>query len=212
MTLSEAVGKLNEIEKAAYAIGHAEAVLSVDGDTVAPKNSWKGRGKALAYLGELTYRQLVNPETGEVLETILAHKGETDEITFRRAEVMKETYDDLHVLPMEEYVAWQELTNEAGAVWHDAKVRSDWALFSPCLEKLIASRRRYAALKAPERPAYDVLVDKFEKGATTEMLDPFFRTLREELSPVIREVSAREKPVPAFLKHSSWPIEKQRIK
>ena len=211
MTLSEAVGKLNEIEKAAYAIGHAEAVLSVDGDTVAPKNSWKGRGKALAYLGELTYRQLVNPETGEVLETILAHKEETDEITFRRAEVMKETYDDLHVLPMEEYVAWQELTNEAGAVWHDAKVRSDWALFSPCLEKLIASRRRYAALKAPDRPAYDVLVDKFEKGATTEMLDPFFRTLREELSPVIREVSAREKPVPAFLKHSSWPIEKQRV-
>ncbi len=211
MTLSEAVGKLNEIEKAAYAIGHAEAVLSVDGDTVAPKNSWKGRGRALAYLGELTYRQLVNPETGEVLETILAHKEETDEITFRRAEVMKETYDDLHVLPMEEYVAWQELTNEAGAVWHDAKVRSDWALFSPCLEKLIASRRRYAALKAPDRPAYDVLVDKFEKGATTEMLDPFFRTLREELSPVIREVSAREKPVPAFLKHSSWPIEKQRV-
>ena len=101
MTLNEAVEKLNELEKAAYALGHAQSVLYTDGDTVAPKNSWKGRGKALAYLGELIYRQLVNPETGEILETILQHRGETDEITFRRAEVMKDSYDELHVLPME---------------------------------------------------------------------------------------------------------------
>ena len=209
MTLTEAVAKLNEIEKASYALSHAQSILYVDGDTVAPKNSWKGRGKALAFLGELTYKQLVNPETGEVLETILQHKEDTDEITFRRAEVIKEAYDDLHVLPMKEYVAWQELTNEAGAVWHDAKVQSDWSLFAPYLEKLIASRRRYAALKSPEKPAYDVLVDLYEKGASMETLDPFFRTLREELSPVIREVAAREKPVPAFLKNT-WPVERQR--
>ena len=210
MTLEQAVEKLNEIEKASYALGHAQSILYVDGDTVAPKNSWKGRGIALAYLGELTYRQLVNPETGEMLETILAHREEVPEITFRRAEVMKEEYDDLHVLPMEEYVAWQELTNEAGAVWHDAKVRSDWAMFAPYLEKLIAARRRFAALKDPDKPAYDVLLNQYEKGACMASLDPFFRTLREELSPVIREVAAREKPVPAFMK-GPWPVEKQRV-
>ena len=93
MTLTEAIEKLNELEKASYALEHAQSILYTDGDTVAPKNSWKGRGKALAYLSELTYKQLVNPETGEVLKTILQHKDETDEITFRRAEVMNETYD-----------------------------------------------------------------------------------------------------------------------
>ena len=210
MTLKEAVEKLNELEKAAYALGHAQAILYTDGDTVAPKNSWKGRGKALAYLGELTFRQMNDPETGEVLETILQHREETDEVTFRRAEVMKERYDDLHVLPMEEFIAWQELTNEASAVWHDAKIKSDWAMFAPYLEKMLTSRRRYAALKAPDKPAYDVLLDLYEKGATMEMLDPFFRTLREELSPVIKEVAAREKPVPAFLK-GTWPIDRQRV-
>ena len=210
MTLEQAIGKMNEMEKAVYALNHAQAVLYTDGDTVAPKNSWKGRGRALAYLGELTYKQLVNPETGEVLETILQNKDETDEITFRRAEVLKEGYDDMHVLPMEEFVAWQELTNEAGAVWHDAKEQSDWTLFEPYLEKLVAARRRFTSLKAPEKPAYDVLLDEYEKGASMEMLDPFFRALREDLAPVIREVAAREKPVPAFLK-KPWPLEKQRL-
>ena len=105
MTLEQAIGKMNEMEKALYALGHAQAVLSVDGDTAAPKNSWKGRGKALAYLGELTYRQMVSPETGEVLETVLQHRDETDEVTYRRAEVLKEGYDEMHVLPMEERLA-----------------------------------------------------------------------------------------------------------
>ena len=210
MTLNEAIEKLNELEKAFYALNHAQSVLYTDGDTVAPKNSWKGRGKALAYLAELQYKQMDNPETGEVLETILQHKDETDEITFRRAEVMKESYDDLHVLPMDEYIAWQELTNESSAVWHDAKEKNDWELFAPYLEKVIAGSVRYASLKNPAKPAYDVLVDEYEKGAAMKDLDPFFRTLREELSPVIREVAAREKPVPAFMK-GPWPVAQQRI-
>ncbi len=210
MTLNEAVEKLNELEKAAYALGHAQSILYTDGDTVAPKNSWKGRGKALAWLGETSHRLLVNPETGEVLDTILQNRDEVDEITFRRAEVMKESYDDLNVLPREEYAAWLELTNESGAVWHEAKEKSDWSLFEPYLEKIIASRRRFAGLKAPEKPAYDVLLDQYEKGAAMEQLDPFFRTLREELSPVIREVAAAEKPVPAFMK-GPWPVDRQRV-
>ena len=155
MKLNEAIDKLNEAEKVLYALGHAQSVLYTDGDTVAPKNSWKGRGKALAYLSELTYKQLVNPETGEILETILQHRDETDEVTFRRAEVMKESYDQLHVLPMEEYVAYQELTNEAGAVWHDAKEKSDWAMFAPYLEKMIAARCRFASLKTMDSTCFD---------------------------------------------------------
>ena len=210
MTLSEAIEKLNEIEKASYALGHAMSILSVDGETVAPKNSWKGRGIAIAYLSELVYKQMVNPETGEVLETILQHKGEADETVCRKAEVMKDAYDDLHVLPMEEFVAWQELTNETSTVWREAKVKSDWDSFAPYLEKILANRRRYASLKAPDKPAYDVLLDLYEKGATMASLDPFFRTLRGELSPVIKEVAAREKPVPAFMK-GPWPIDRQKL-
>ena len=209
MTLNEAIEKLNELEKSTYALNHALSILSVDGDTVAPKNSWKGRGKAMAYLTELAYKQLVNPETGEMLDTILQRREETDEVTFRKAELLKENYDEYNILPMEEFVAYQELTNESGAVWHDAKEKSDWEMFAPYLEKLVAFRRRFASLKDPSKPAYDVLLDQFEKGASMESLDPFFHTLRDELSPVIREVAAREKPVPAFMK-GPWAVNDQR--
>ena len=209
MTYENAVEKLNKIEKALFALRHAEGILFVDGDTAAPKNSWKGRGIALGYLSELIYRRMNDPETGEVLEAVLQAGDRADEVTRRRAEVLKEEWDDMHILPMEEFVAYQQLTNESSAVWHEAKEKSDWNLFAPYLEKILAARRRFASLKAPEKAAYDVLLDQYEKGASMETLDPFFRALREELTPVIRDVAAREKPVPAFMK-GPWPIGKQR--
>ena len=210
MELNQALLKLEKMEQAFYALRHASSVLYVDGDTVAPKQSWKGRGEALGYLSELNYRQLVSEETGEVLDTILAAKNQVDEKIFRQAEVIKEDYDHLHVIPMEEYVAYQKLTNEASAVWHDAKAKSDYAMFAPLLEKLIAFQRRIAELKGKgEKKPYDVLLDDYEKGASMETLDPFFDTLRAELTPLIQEIAKR--PAIGFdPERFTWPIEAQR--
>ena len=36
MTLNEAIAKLDELEKSTYALNHAQSILYVDGDTVAP--------------------------------------------------------------------------------------------------------------------------------------------------------------------------------
>ena len=209
MTLEKAIEKLNQLERAAYALKHAQDILYVDGDTVAPRQSWKARGEALGYLSELEYQLMVSPETGDVLSEITSRPGEVDEITLRRAEVLKEAYDDMHVLSQEEYTAYAQLTNEASAVWHEAKVRSDFASFAPYLERIIAARRRYAALRNPELPAYDVLLNLYEKGACMADLDPFFRTLREELSPLIAEVAAHPLPTPGFMK-KTYPIAQQR--
>ena len=210
MELKQALDKLTEIEKALYALRHAMSVLYVDGDTVAPKQSWRGRGEALGYLSELAYRRMVNPETGEVLDAILAARDQLEERTVRRAEVLREENDDMRVLPLEEYVAYGQLTNEASAVWHEAKEKSDYTLFAPYLEKLIAARKRYAALKGKGgKKAYDVLLDTYEKGASMEMLDPFFRTIREELTPLIRAI-AEKPPIGMDFHAFVWPAEQQR--
>ena len=37
MTLNEAIEKLNELEKASYALGHAQSILYTDGDRAGAK-------------------------------------------------------------------------------------------------------------------------------------------------------------------------------
>lgn len=209
MKLEQAIARLNETQKALYALGHAMSILYVDGDTAAPKESYKGRGMTMGYLSELLYRQTVNDETGEMLQTILDNRDQCDDVTVRQAELIKEEYDDMHVMPMDEFVAFQQLTNDASAIWHQAKENSDYALFAPYLEKMLDYERRFAARKDPDKAPYDVLLDQYEKGTSMAQLDPFFKTLREDLSPLIKEIGGYPKPDHAFAK-AIYPVEQQR--
>ena len=210
MTLEQALTKMNELQTAQHAYGHAMGVLSLDGDTAAPSASAKGRGETMGYLSGVTYQLLVNDEVKEALETILANKDAVTPIQARQAELFKEDYDDSVRIPMEEYVEYSTLITQSNAVWHEAKEKDAYASFAPYLEKIIAFNRKFAAYKDDKKPAYDVLLDSYEKGASTATLDPFFGLLREKLSPVIKAVA--DKPAPdAFFLQQVFPIQDQRV-
>ena len=201
MTLEQAVAKLNEYQTAASAYNHAMGVLYTDGDTAAPSDSYKGRGRTMGYLSGITYKLLVNDETPEIFQTILDSRDQVTDIIARQAELLKEEYEDMTRIPLEEYTAYQQLQTEAAAIWHQAKETNDYPLFAPYLAKLIDYSRRFAAYKNDKKPAYDVMLDNFEKGASMATLDPFFATLRQRLTPIILAVA--ESPPPARTSCSS---------
>ncbi len=209
MTLEQALAKLRDLQAAQHAYNHAMGVLSLDGDTAAPAASAKGRAETMGYLSGVAYQLLVNDDVKETLETILANKADVTPAQFRQAELLKENYDDSVRIPMEEYVEYSALTTTATSVWREAKEKDDFAAFAPYLEKIIAFNRRFAAYKDDKRPAYDVLLDGYEKGASTATLDPFFALLREKLSPVIKAVADQPEPDTAFLRQP-FPVEQQR--
>lgn len=210
MTLEQALAKMAELQTAQQAYNHAMGVLSLDGDTAAPSASAKGRADTMGYLSGVTYQLLVNDEVKEALETILASRDHVSPMQARQAELLKEDYDDSVRIPMEEYVAYSSLITTAGAVWHEAKEKSDYAAFAPYLSQIIDYNRKFAAYKDATKPAYDVLLDGYEKGASTATLDPFFGLLREKLSPVILEVAGRPAPDDSFL-NQRFPVQDQRI-
>ena len=210
MTLEQAIAKMNELQTAQHAYNHAMGVLSLDGDTAAPSASAKGRGETMGYLSGVTYQLLVNDEVKEALETILANKESVTPVQVRQAELFKEDYDDSVRIPMEEYVEYSTLITQSNAVWHEAKEKNNYASFAPYLEKIINYNRKFAAYKDDKKPAYDVLLDGFEKGASTATLDPFFGLLREELSPVIKAVAEKPEPDTSFFQQK-FDLADQRI-
>lgn len=210
MNLNQAVETLREYSEAAHAYGHAMGVLSLDGDTAAPSASYKGRGQTMAYLSGVSYQLLVNDRIRACFETLLDAGDQVSPAVRRQAELLKEDYDQLTRIPMAEYTAYQALLTDANAVWHEAKVRSDYPMFAPYLARLIDTERRFAAYRDDTKPAYDVLLDTYEKGASTATLDPFFATLRKELTPVILAVKDCPAPRTDFL-HGDFPIQQQRV-
>ena len=81
-------------------------------------------------MSQITYDLLVNDENDELLSYLEAHADELDAQTKREVEVLRKSYDQIHRIPAEEYVAYSVLINDAESVWHKAKPEDDFAAFA----------------------------------------------------------------------------------
>ena len=209
MELNEALARLDAAEKKLYAYNTASSALYLDGDTVAPKDTAEGRGVALGILAGEQHKLMTDLTLDEVLSFLQEHKAELDLSKNREVEELSRSVGQLKRIPAEEYMAYAELTNQASDVWHRAKEQSDFELFRPCLEKLVAYNRKFAGYYDPDKAPYDALLNEYERGVDRTYLDGFFAALREKLVPLIKAIGERPQPDVSFL-HRHYPVEQQR--
>ena len=209
MELQEALARLGELQRKQYAYNAASSALFLDSVTVAPRDTAEGRGVALGILAGEQHKLFANEEVGELLDFLAERKEELSLSQRRQAEELKRSYDQLRRIPAEEYMAYTMLTNEASDVWHRAKERSDFSLFQPVLEKLVAFNQKFAGYYDSTKAPYDALLNEYERGTDMAYLDRFFAALRERIVPVIRAIGEKEQPDDSFL-HLAYPIEGQK--
>lgn len=209
MQLQEALQQLEALQKKQYALKCAESALYLDGVTVAPKSTAEGRGVALGVLAGEQQKLMTCPETKELLAELEAHRDELDLLHRRQVEELRRSCDQLTRIPAEEYVAYSELVNRAGDVWHTAKETDDFALFCPLLQELVEYNRRFAGYYDPDKKPYDALLNEYERGMDMETLDAFFATLRETIVPLLQRVGQKPQIDDSFL-HNYYPVEKQK--
>ena len=123
-SVQQAREALKKLEQTQAAYNHALGVLYLDATTAAPSDTWEGRGKTMEVMSQITYDLLVNDENDELLSYLEAHADELDAQTKREVEVLRKSYDQIHRIPAEEYVAYSVLINDAESVWHKAKRRT----------------------------------------------------------------------------------------
>ena len=139
-----------------------------------------------------------------------AHADQLDPQTRRESEVIRKSYDQMHRIPAHEYVEYSVLMNDAQSVWAKAKVENDFAAFAPYLEKIVAFNRKFAGYYNPDMAPYDALLNEYEEGMNTQILDAFFARLRGVIVPLLEKVMAAQPIDDSFL-FQSYPIDKQKI-
>ncbi len=200
--------ELRRLEKKLYALQYAQNVIEYDDATVAPPESYEGRGEAVAELSAFEHALM----TGETLPRLLEEvkKEPLSEQEAAEVEELSRRYRRISCVPAEEYAEFSRLTTRAMSAWEKAKAASDFSLYQPYLEKIVAARRRFAALLDPDKAPYDVLLDQFEPGLTMETCDRFFGELREVITPLIRRITEEgKKPDTSFLR-GPWSLAGQR--
>ena len=192
MTPEEARKNLRDLELREFAYNHAAGMLYFDGVTAAPKGTYISRGKTLSVLNEAAYSLSNSEEARETLRVLSEHMDELTPAEQRIVELREKALRFRSRVPVDEYVAYQELLNEAATVWREAKATSDYAMFEPLLQRIIDACRRFAELVEPETDPYDFWLDNYEEGMTQEFCDRFFAELRAKLVPLIAKVGAAE--------------------
>ena len=207
MELTSMKEALAQLEKELHAYNHAIGCLSLDAATAAPSGSGEARGLTLSFLSEKSYAALVNPKARDLLDGLWTRREELDAATMRRVQLLREDLDELTRIPMEEYAAYVRITNESGERWRAAKAAGDYAIFEPILKQVLDYSRRFAGYRDSTRPAYDVMLDSYEKGMDAATLDALFAMLRNQLAPMLAAHSPSAPP--AFLS-ACCPVESQR--
>ena len=210
MTTQEALNLYRANIAKLKALHHAMGILSFDGATGAPAESAEGRGKTLGYLSGCAYEIETSKELLEAANYLKAHSGELSAQDAREIEVFLRRNEYTASIPREEFVGYVTLLNKADAVWHKAKLDSDFAAFAPLIKDIFATNVRFAKYYKPDQAPYDTQLSRYERGLTMEKTDAFFNALKERIVPLLKKVMAKPQIDDSFIWGKVDPTEIQR--
>ncbi len=187
------VGRLNDVLCAVNA-------LNWDARTQMPAQGAETRGQQVATLMGIAREMILDP----------AMQDAVDSAKDQDAAAAVQNAIRYHArLPAALLRAQAEHATVAGAAWSKARTASDFAIFQPHLEKVVALARQSAEALGYEGHPYDPMVQIYEPGETAVSINAFFDRLRAGILPMLD--TARGRPVPRtdFL-YRDYPAEDQQ--
>lgn len=107
---------------------------------------------------------------------------------------MKRDFDKNKQIPAEVFERYVRAQSEAEHFWEEAKNKSDYSIFAPKLKEIIELTKEITGYTDPDKEIYDALLNQYEEGMDSVTIDKIFGELKEELVPLIAQVTAEKMP------------------
>jgi carboxypeptidase Taq len=188
--------------------GSALGVLNWDQEVNLPKKAHQFRGEINALLSADLHRRFTSDEFVKLVKK-LHEPASFNKLTEDEKIIVRETWRDVEKslkIPTEMVEEMARLSTEAFAAWADAREKSDFKLYQPYLEKIVAMNQKQADLLGYKESPYDALLDDFEPGLTASTIESVFTPLAIELAQIVK--LSKDKPS-ASLPKAKYPIDIQ---
>ena len=192
-----------------YRYQHLAAIAGWDQAAMMPNKGNDARGAALAELAVLIHGTLTAPALAEAFAGARAVVDPVERASVRE---MTRRWRAATVLP----ASLVERKSLAGSMcehaWRTQRRANDWAGFLTNWQPVVECARQEAQLLAESTglAPYDALVDRFEPGITSAMIEPIFTELKGWLPALTQEVSAKQATQKVIAAQGPFPIDKQR--
>ncbi|MGE6260273.1 carboxypeptidase M32 [Heyndrickxia sporothermodurans] len=198
-----------EYVKKMQAYNEALGLIYWDLRTGAPKNGVDQRSEVVGMLSSEVFQMSTSEEMAAYIASLKGSE-ELSEVTKKTLEECQKDYDRNKKIPANEYKEYVVLQSKAESIWEEARAKSDFKMFQPYLEKIVAYQKKFVNYWGYEGNKYNTLLDMYEPGITVDILDKVFGEVRDAIIPLVKKISeSNNKPETSFL-YEYFSKEKQK--
>jgi carboxypeptidase Taq len=187
------------------------ALAGWDKETQMAPGSIPSRISMLTTMAGVIHQKATSKRIGTLLKTLQQAKNFTQLGPVDQAIVkeVKRNYEQVSKLPAAFVRELSEATTRCNQAWKEARKANDFNHVAPYLEKLVTLNQKEAALLGANDHPYDVLLDQYEQGLTTKVLDPLFATLKQETVPLLKAIQESGKQPNTSFIGKTYPKNRQ---
>ncbi len=201
--------RLAEVED----LTQAAEIAGWDQLTKMPPKGAPQRAEVLATLEQLSHDKFVSADIGQLLEAArgeLEAAGRTspDDNDWALVSQTQRVWDKARRVPTKLAGELARASSLGQEIWVQARRDDDYQAFMPVLKEHLELKARYIDCFDGFDCAYDALLDDFEPQMKTAEVTRLFAELRDELVPLIDEVTRHQ--VDDSIVHGRFPVDAQR--
>ena len=194
----------------------AAKTVEFDQTTSCPEGAMEEKNAIIAYLQKEAFKLRRDPGLVEAVRRLYEKRQQLGE--WERGLVDRLYRMDLQERNITPDIAYNFSITEKKAYtdWEKAKDMSDYSLFKDSLAGVIGinkERCKRRVLTGDEKlnihSDYDMLLDLFERGVTTRVLDPLFEETKERLGVLLRKIRDSKKKIRTDFLYRNVPAKKQ---
>ena len=179
-------------------VSSISSLLSWDQETYMPPAGAGQRAEQVSFISALAHERATSARIGDLIGACEQDHALTAVATSpeaRNIREMRRDFDHATKIPTELVAELARVGSQAQECWKQAREKSDFAMFQPWLEKMVAlTRRKAECLGVPNGgELYDALLDIYEPGASAAQLEGIFTPLAERLSALVKDLNTNGK-------------------
>ncbi len=174
-------------------VSNSAALLEWDQETHMPPGAAESRAHQISTLRAIAHGLGTSDELAAALANLTSYADENpqNEVAVALAREGQRDFDKATRLPVEFVQRQAVAAARAKNTWRTARENDSFAEFADDLRTVLDLAREQAELLGYREHIYDALLDLYEPGATKAQLDAVFGDLRNQLVPIVENLSPR---------------------
>lgn len=186
-----------KLEQELQKITHLGNILSLaywDSATYLPSNSATVRQEEIATVSAILHEMTSSSAIGKLIGEAEDESDRFDEWQLANLREVRKSYDHATCISSEIQHEHTRLTGECEYIWRTARIENDWKKLEPYLDKVFASVKKIAKLKADKfgTDEYDILVDSFDPERKSAEISKVYDALKTNLPDLIKKIVERQ--------------------